>query len=60
MRASLIHMFNPVTLLAFATLDLDLRNTIADLRLITGITLRHTVCKNTMCNLIRILVVIPE
>lgn len=53
-------MFNPVTLLAFATLDLDLRNTIADLRLITGITLRHTVCKNTMCNLIRILVVIPE
>ncbi len=49
-RACLIHVFNTVSLFAFTSLHLDLRNAIADLRLITGVTLSHTIGQYAMCN----------
>lgn len=48
MSPCLVDMFNSVSLLALTTLDLDVRNAIADLRLVTGITLRHTIREHTM------------
>lgn len=59
-RACLIHVFNTVSLLAFTALHLDLRNAIANLRLIAGVTFGHTIRKHTMGDLIGILVVIPQ
>ena len=56
----LIHMLNTVSLLAFTPLHLDLRNAIADLRLIAGVTLGHTIGQYAMSNLIRILVIVTQ
>lgn len=53
-------MLDAISLLAFAALDLDLGNSIADLRFVTGITIGHTIGQYTMRNLIGILVVIPQ
>ncbi len=59
-RASLINVFDAVALLAFTALDLDLRNSIAHLRLVTRIAFGHPLSQDAVRDLIGVLVVISQ